>query len=200
MPKVRFEMILRTMLMSLVIALLASCGTPEPDKVGVTTGQNNNTANNAGSNNAGSNNEATNNTTATNNSVSNNTATTNNTVGPNNTTNTNANNTAQVPCETRANCRADQECVNEFCADLWECASSSFASCTARWVDCDGRNYRFACDESGGNNAPSEWSCSCEVNTVIVDTALFVDNPCAEAGVHYAANHACSWLVPPVSP
>lgn len=108
-------------------------------------------------------------------------------------------------CETRADCLAAQECVEDRCVDHLECNIrqplsdwSSFlrdAHCAAEWKECDDqKTYRLECS---GDTRDDYIPCRCIVNDVDVsEFSMLNEGPCADDQLHRIANEGCAWVVP----
>ena len=178
-----------------VVLVLAACSGSPTGKDDANGSSNNGSSNNGSSTNGmsgGSSTSGSSNNGSSTNGSSNNVSTTGST------NSTNAGTNVRMRCDGELACRDDQECRAGFCDDHTTCALATYtesdAGCQASWDDCQqGGDHQFTCVVEG-----EEWECICRDATQDVTMVTFVDNPCAQRGVHLAANAACGWLVPAV--
>ncbi len=120
------------------------------------------------------------------------------------TTNTgqNTNNGSGPSCQTRADCNADQECVDGTCQNHWQCdtareGSSPSGACAWEWLGCNGKDYRVSCGSVGSDMVTVQ--CECFVNDVSTGTfSADASKVCEMSQAHREANDNCGWLAPQI--
>lgn len=108
------------------------------------------------------------------------------------------NNVEPAACETRAECRTDQACVDARCADHWSCRADggpNGSGCEMNWSCDDDKVYSLSCELFDEDFSMA--SCVCAVNDVVIAEFTGETEPICDTDTsHRAVNENCGWLVP----